>query len=85
MRTHISSLQKDFFKHWKGYSKAPFPKDFENEQIDMIMEQAMKRSDRYLKLKVAGKSKKEIKKTFRKKVPMTVFSWKEKEIPSCLQ
>ena len=36
----------------------------------------MKRSDRYLKLKVAGKSKKEIKKIFRKKVPMTVFSWK---------
>lgn len=76
MRTHISSLQKDFYKHWKGYSKAPFPKDFEQEQIDMIMEQAMKRSERYRKLKVAGKSKKEIKKAFRKKVPMTVFSWK---------
>ena len=76
MRTHISSLQKDFYKHWKGYSKAPFPKDFEQEQIDMIMEQAMKRSERYRKLKVAGKSKKEIKKSFRKKVPMTIFSWK---------
>ena len=76
MRTHISSLQKDFYKHWKGYTKAPFPKDFEQEQIDMIMEQAMKRSERYRKLKVAGKSKKEIKKAFRKKVPMTVFSWK---------
>ena len=76
MRTHMSSLQKDFYKHWKGYSKAPFPKDFEQEQIDMIMEQAMKRSERYRKLKLAGKSKKEIKKAFRKKVPMTVFSWK---------
>lgn len=76
MRTHISSLQKDFYKHWKGYSKAPFPKDFEQEQIDMIMEQAMKRSERYRKLRVAGKSKNEIKKIFRKKVPMTVFSWK---------
>jgi len=76
MRTHISSLQKDFYKHWKGYTKAPFPKDFEQEQIDMIMEQAMKRSERYRKLKLAGKSKKEIKKAFRKKVPMTVFSWK---------
>ena len=75
MRTHISSLQKDFYKHWKGYSKAPFPKDFEQEQIDMIMEQAMKRSERYRKLKAAGKSKKEINKAFRKKVPMTVFSW----------
>ena len=76
MRTHISSLQKDFYKHWKGYSKAPFPKDFEQEQIDMIIEQAMRRSERYRKLKVSGKSKKEIKKIFLKKVPMTVFSWK---------
>ena len=75
MKTHISSLQKDFYKHWKGYSKAPFPKDFEQEQIDMIMEQAMRRSERYRKLKVAGKSKREIKHAFRKKVPMTVFSW----------
>lgn len=75
-RIHISSLQKDFYKHWKGYSKAPFPKDFEQEQIDMIIEQAMKRSERYRKLKITGKSKNEIKKIFRKKVPMTVFSWK---------
>ena len=58
MRTHISSLQKDFYKHWKGYTNAPFPKDFEQKQIDMIMEQAMKRSERYRKLKAAGKSKK---------------------------
>ena len=76
VRTHISSLQKDFYNHWKGYSKAPFPKDFEQDQIDMIMEQAMKRSERYRKLKVAGKSKNEINKAFRKKVPMTIFSWK---------
>ena len=29
MRTHMSSLQKDFNKHWKGYTKAPYPDDFE--------------------------------------------------------
>ena len=75
MRTHISSLQKDFFTHWKGYSKAPYPDDFEWEQIDAIIDQGMRRSERYRKLKKAGKSKKEIKSIFKKKVPMTLFSW----------
>jgi penicillin-binding protein 1A len=73
---HIAALQEDFYTHWKGYSKAPFPKDFEQEQIDAILDQGMRRSERYRKLKVAGQSLREIKKTFRKKVPMTIFSWK---------
>ena len=75
MRTHISSLQKDFNTHWKGYSKAPYPDDFEWEQIDAIIDQGMKRSERYRKLKKAGKSQNEIKSIFKKKVPMTLFSW----------
>ena len=75
MRTHISSLQKDFFTHWKGYTKAPYPDDFEWEQIDAIIDQGMKRSERYRKLKKAGKSQNEIKSIFTKKVPMTLFSW----------
>jgi penicillin-binding protein 1A len=75
MRTHISSLQKDFFRHWKGYTKAPYPDDFEWEQIDAIIDQGMKRSERYRKLKKAGKSQNEIKSIFKKKVPMTLFSW----------
>ena len=33
---HIASLQKDFYSHWKGFSNAPYPKDFEKEQIDEI-------------------------------------------------
>ena len=75
MRTHISSLQKDFFRHWKGYTKAPYPDDFELEQIDAIIDQGMKRSERYRKLKKEGKSQNEIKSIFKKKVPMTLFSW----------
>ena len=75
MRSHISSLQKDFFTHWKGYTKAPYPDDFEGEQIDAIIDQGMKRSERYRKLKKAGKSQNEIKSIFKKKVPMTLFSW----------
>lgn len=73
--SHLSVLQEDFFKHWKGYTNAPFPKDFTNEQIREILNQGMKRSERYRKLKSSGSSTKEIKEVFRKKVPMKVFSW----------
>lgn len=75
MQVHISSLQEDFYKHWKGYSKAPYPDDFEWEQINTIIDQGMKRSDRYRKLKKAGKSEKQIRKIFNTKVPMELFSW----------
>ena len=75
MRTHISSLQKDFNNHWKGYTKAPYPDDFEWEQIDEIIDQGMRRSERYRKLKKGGKSIKEIKSIFKNKVQMTLFSW----------
>ena len=60
LKENISSLQKDFQKHWKGYSKAPFPKDMEWEQINEIIDQGMRRSERYRKLKKAGKSESEI-------------------------
>ena len=75
MKTHISSLQKDFYRHWKGYTKAPYPDDFEWEQINKIINQGMRRSERHRKLKKAGKSDEEIKRIFKKKVPMTLFSW----------
>ena len=38
MKAHISSLQKDFYRHWKGYTKAPYPDDFEWEQINEIID-----------------------------------------------
>ena len=75
MRTHISSLQKDFYTHWKGRAKAPYPNNFKWDKINAIIDQAMKRSERYLKLKKEGKSLEEIKAIFNKKVSMTVFSW----------
>ena len=62
MSTHISSLQNTFYKHWDGYSKAPFPKEFEWEQKNAIIDQAMRRSERYLRLKKQGVSQHEIEK-----------------------
>ncbi len=75
VKTHISSLQKDFYNHWEGYTKAPYPDDFEWDEINMIIDQGMRRSERYRKLKKSGKSEKEIERAFRKKVPMKLFSW----------
>jgi len=83
MKTHIFDLQKDFYNHWDGFTKAPFPDDFEPEQIKDIIDQAMKRSERYRKLKKQGKNEDEIRRIFNKKVPMKLFSWK-KEIDSIL-
>ena len=78
VETHISSLQNDFYNHWKGYTNAPFPKDFEQEQIDAIVDQSMKRSVRYKRLKSQGKSIKEIRKIFDKRTEMKLFSWQGK-------
>ncbi len=83
VKTHIASLQEDFYQHWKGYTKAPYPDEFEWDQINEIIDQGMRRSDRYKKLKKSGANEKEINKIFNRKVPMTLFSWK-KEIDTIL-
>ena len=68
MREHLSELQKVFFVHWKG--REPWAEHKE------IINDAMKRTERYIALKDSGLSPKEIEKNFNKKVKMTVFSWK---------
>ncbi|MDC0204862.1 transglycosylase domain-containing protein, partial [Flavobacteriales bacterium] len=76
MKTHISSLQKEFYRHWKGYTNAPYPEEFSDSLINAIIDQGMRRSERHRKLKKAGKSNEEIKRIFKKKVPMVLFSWR---------
>jgi penicillin-binding protein 1A len=64
----MTDLQKSFYDHWKGrVAWADQPQ---------IIEETMKRSERYLRLQKEGKSDSEIKKIFDKKVEMKVFSWK---------
>ncbi|ARV15587.1 transglycosylase domain-containing protein [Polaribacter sp. SA4-12] len=72
---HVSNLQSYFFKEQKRNKTAPFY-DLEKDQIKGILERAKKNSDRYKRLKIAGKSKKEIDEIFNKKTKMSVFSWK---------
>lgn len=75
---HLSTdLQPTFFKQWKGYPNAPF--SFDNnakQEIEKLMNTAMRRSERYRKLKQAGVSSDSIVINFNTPTPMTVFHWK---------
>ena len=72
---HMSNLQSYFFKEQKSNKLAPFY-DLEKSQINTILNRAKKNSDRYKRLKSAGKSSKYIEKVFKKKINMSVFSYK---------
>jgi len=78
VREHLGlDLQPAFHKHWKGYPNAPFvfpPQDMRTE-VEKIMQQAIRRSDRYRLLKAEGAGADEINQSFRTPVRMRVFSW----------
>lgn len=71
---HMTNLQKKFFEVEKGRKYAPFH-GVSQDDIDRIMNQAMKRSDRYRKLQRAGLSEDSIQAIFNKPVPMSVFAY----------
>ena len=75
MKEHMSNLQRIFFKEQKRNKKAPFY-DIDSKQIAITMQQAMKRSNRWKRMKKNGASEKEIKASFKEKTAMKVFSWK---------
>jgi len=72
---HIESLQKTFFKEKKGRSYAPFSKRVKPEEIESILKNAVKQSDRYRRMKEQGISEEEINRSFRRSVDMQVFSY----------
>lgn len=79
VQEHLGNdLQPKFFKHWsnkKSHPNAPFY-NITKEEKERILTQAMKRSDRYYWLKVAGVEEDEIRKIFNTPTSMTVFSWR---------
>ncbi len=69
VKEHLTGLQADFFKHWKD--KEPWG------EFTEIIDNAVKRSERYAAMKEAGQSKAEIERFFRtEKLPMKLFGWK---------
>ena len=70
-------LQPSFYKHWEGYTWAPFVFDRNviDEEIEKLMDQAMRRSERYRKLREADTPADTILEIFHTPVEMSVFSW----------
>jgi penicillin-binding protein 1A len=75
VKEHVSNLQTYFFKEQKRNKTAPFY-DINESEIKTTLDRAKKNSDRYKRLKSAGKSSKYINDIFNKKTAMKVFSWK---------
>ena len=75
MTSHMSNLQNEFTKQNKYNKTAPF-RDVEPEEIDRIIKNSIRRSERYRAMTAEGKSKEEILKSFDKKRKMRIFSWK---------
>ncbi len=71
----LTKLQKDFNTHWKGNKYEPWAYPYSGRTNPGLIDNAMKQSERYRKMKKAGKSEDEINKAFQVKDTMTVFSW----------
>jgi len=77
VKLHMANLQEEFFKQntKKLNPTAPFL-EIKEEQEEMIFKRAMKRSERWRKMRISGKSEQEMFDSFQVEVPMTIFSWK---------
>ena len=73
---HMPNLQKEFFRQNKPeYNDiAPFL-DVEKDEIENIMNQAKRRSERWRKMKAQGHDEETILASFEKPTQMEVFSW----------
>lgn len=71
---HMTDLQSQFFKEKK--KNFPFSWRVSKEDIDKIMRDAMRRSDRYRNQKENKIPEEKIFASFQTKVPMKIFTWK---------
>tara|TARA_B100000925_G_scaffold234819_1_gene183454 strand:- start:2893 stop:5220 length:2328 start_codon:yes stop_codon:yes gene_type:complete len=76
VKEHMPNLQKEFFLQNTPELNptAPFL-EIEEEEEELIFERAMRRSERWRKMKISGKSEEEMFASFEKEVPMSIFSW----------
>ncbi len=68
-------LQKEFFNHWRGYPNAPFGADLSREEVNRLMNNSMRRSDRYRYLRSMNMPEDSITLNFNTPTRMRVFTW----------
>ncbi len=69
-------LQVEFDKEQKAHRYRLFADALTDEQINSILNSAMRQTDRYRLLRNRGVPMDSIRRAFRTKVPMTIFTWK---------
>ncbi|MDB4643303.1 transglycosylase domain-containing protein [Flavobacteriaceae bacterium] len=74
---HMSNLQEEFFLQNtpEANPTAPFL-DLREGEIDTLLQNTARRSERWRKMRLAGKDEETIWASFKKPVEMEVFSWK---------
>lgn len=76
VQEHVAmNLQPRFFKAKAKKKTAPFTSELTVEEVNAIMDKAMRLTDRYRQMKKDGCSEKEILKAFNTKQEMTVFTY----------
>jgi len=71
---HMKNLQKEFFIQNDTLSTAPF-RDLDEDEEESIMKRTMRRSERWRKARLSGKSADEIEEIFNAPTEMSIFSW----------
>ena len=71
---HMKNLQKEFFIQNDTLSTAPF-RDLDEDEEESIMKRTMRRSERWRKARLSGKSADEIEEVFNVPTEMSIFSW----------
>ena len=78
MAEHLTMLQDQYFKEWKGKDPWKFGAKAKPELLTRMMHE----TDRYQSMKAEGKTEDEIKEAFNAKIPMTIFSWHGTKVSS---
>lgn len=77
MTEHLSGdLQPGFFRRAKGFRNPPYSNDITKQQVDQLIMESVRQSDRYYVMNARGYSMDSIMKAFNTPVKMRVFSWK---------
>ncbi len=78
VQEHLTELQSVFDereRNSKGLKNSPFSNSMTKDQIDKIMETAMKNTERYQSMKKDGAKESAIEKAFHTPEEMSVFTW----------
>jgi penicillin-binding protein 1A len=72
---HLTQLQKNFFKEKEKKKNGIFPYNYTRNDIDKLINTAIRQSERYRVMKKAGNSESAIMQAFNTETEMEVFTW----------